>query len=75
MDKTHYKELIEKYFEETITDVEIKELSDWIKNDRQLHDWWEQEFERSDSSMIMLHCANSDCTADTRRKQWEQKIP
>ena len=34
MDKTHYKELIEKYFEETITDVEIKELSDWIKNDR-----------------------------------------
>ena len=51
MDKTHYKELIEKYFEETITDVEIKELSDWIKNDRQLHDWWEQEFERSDSSM------------------------
>ena len=31
MDKTHYKELIEKYFEETITDVEIKELSDWIK--------------------------------------------
>ena len=30
---------------------EIKELSDWIKNDRQLHDWWEQEFERSDSSM------------------------
>ena len=51
MDKTHYKELIEKYFEETITDVEIKELSDWIKNDRQLHDWWEQEFERTDSSM------------------------
>ena len=51
MDKTHYKELIEKYFEETITDVEIKELSDWIKNDHQLHDWWEQEFERSDSSM------------------------
>ena len=32
MDKTHYKELIEKYFEETITDVEIKELSDLIKN-------------------------------------------
>ena len=43
MDKTHYKELIEKYFEETITDIEIKELSDWIKNDHQLHDWWEQE--------------------------------
>lgn len=54
MDKTHYKELIEKYFEETITDVEIKELSDWIKNDRQLHDWWEQEFERSDSSMNLV---------------------
>ena len=55
MDKTHYKELIEKYFEETITDVEIKELSDWIKNDRQLHDWWEQEFERSDSSMTVSY--------------------
>lgn len=36
MDKIHYKELIEKYFEGNITDTEIKELSDWIKNDRQL---------------------------------------
>ena len=36
MDKIHYKELIEKYFEGNIADTEIKELSDWIKNDRQL---------------------------------------
>ena len=41
MDKIHYKELIEKYFEGNITDTEIKELSDWIKNDRQLQNWWE----------------------------------
>ena len=51
MDKTHYKELIEKYFEGTITDAGIKELSDWIKNDRQLHNWWEQELEKSDSAI------------------------
>jgi len=36
MDKIYYKELIEKYFDGNITDAEIKELSDWIKNDRQL---------------------------------------
>ena len=51
MDKTHYKELIEKYFEETITDVEIKELSDWIKNDRHLQNWWEEEFSKSDAGI------------------------
>ena len=33
MDKIYYKELIEKYFDGNITDAEIKELSDWIKND------------------------------------------
>ena len=65
MDKTHYKELIEKYFEETITDVEIKELSDWIKNDRQLHDWWEQEFERSDSSMNPVSVSYTHLTLPT----------
>ena len=32
MDKIYYKELIEKYFDGNITDAEIKELSDWIKN-------------------------------------------
>ena len=30
------KELIEKYFDGNIADAEIKELSDWIKNDRHL---------------------------------------
>ena len=43
MDKIYYKELIEKYFDGNITDAEIKKLSDWIKNDRQLQNWWEQE--------------------------------
>ena len=39
MDKIYYKELIEKYFDGNITDAEIKELSDWIKNDRHLQNW------------------------------------
>ena len=43
MDKIYYKELIEKYFDGNITDAEIKELSDWIKNDRHLQNWWEEE--------------------------------
>ena len=51
MDKTYYKELIEKYFEGNITDDEIKELSGWIKNDRRLQDWWEDEFSRSDTDI------------------------
>lgn len=51
MDKIHYKELIEKYFEGSITDDEIKELSDWIKNDRRLQNWWEQEFAKSDAAI------------------------
>lgn len=51
MDKTHYKELIERYFEGNITDEEIRELSDWIKNDRRLQDWWEREFAKSDATI------------------------
>lgn len=51
MDKTYYKELIEKYFEGNITDAEIKTLSDWIKNDRQLENWWEEEFSKSDADI------------------------
>ena len=51
MDKIHYKELIEKYFEGNIADTEIKELSDWIKNDRQLQNWWEQQFTKSDAAI------------------------
>ena len=51
MDKIHYKELIEKYFEGNIADTEIKELSDWIKNDRHLQNWWEEEFSKSDAGI------------------------
>lgn len=51
MDKIYYKELIEKYFEGNITDAEIKELSDWIKNDRRLQNWWEEEFSKSDADI------------------------
>ena len=51
MDKIYYKELIEKYFDGNITDAEIKKLSDWIKNDRHLHNWWEEEFSKSDAGI------------------------
>ena len=51
MDKIYYKELIEKYFDGNITDAEIKELSDWIKNDRHLQNWWEEEFSKSDADI------------------------
>ena len=30
---------------------EIKELSDWIKNDRHLQNWWEEEFAKSDAGI------------------------
>ena len=49
MDKIYYKELIEKYFDGNITDAEIKKLSDWIKNDRHLQNWWDEEFSKSDA--------------------------
>ena len=51
MDKIYYKELIEKYFDGNITDAKIKELSDWIKNDRHLQNWWEEEFSKSDAGI------------------------
>ena len=51
MDKIYYKELIEKYFDGNITDAEIKKLSDWIKNDRHLQNWWEEEFSKSDAGI------------------------
>ena len=55
MDKIYYKELIEKYFDGNITDAEIKELSDWIKNDRHLQNWWEEEFSKSDAGINPVH--------------------
>ena len=51
MDKIYYKELIEKYFDGNITDAAIKKLSDWIKNDRHLQNWWEEEFSKSDAGI------------------------
>ena len=51
MDKIYYKELIEKYFDGNITDAEIKELSDWIKNDRHLQNSWEEQFSKSDADI------------------------
>lgn len=50
MDKVHYKEPVEKYFEGDIAGTETEELSDRIKNDRQLQNWWKQEFAKSDAA-------------------------
>ena len=69
MDKTYYKELIEKYFEGNITDDEIKELSGWIKNDRRLQDWWENEFSRSDTDI------NPIPVSKKRHKEKRKKEP
>lgn len=55
MDKIHYKELIEKYFEGNIADTEIKELSDWIKNDRQLQNWWNRSLP-SRMPLLIRYC-------------------
>ena len=48
MEKEYYKNLAEKYFAGNITEAEISELAGWIRNNVQLSDWWEEEFEKSD---------------------------
>ena len=49
MEKEYYKNLAEKYFAGDITEAEISELAGWIRNNVQLSDWWEEEFEKSDT--------------------------
>ena len=49
MEKEYYKNLAEKYFAGDITEEEISELAGWIRNNVQLSDWWEEEFEKSDT--------------------------
>lgn len=49
MEKEYYKNLAEKYFAGDITEAEINELAGWIRNNVQLSDWWEEEFEKSDT--------------------------
>ena len=56
MDRKYYIELIEKYHDNTIMDTELKELSDWIKQDRQLQAWWEQEFLKTETTMNPIQC-------------------
>lgn len=78
MDKTYYKELIEKYFEGNITDAEIKTLSDWIKNDCQLQNWWEEEFSKSDADINpvlrdKLFARIKEETRDEKKIQGEEK--
>ena len=76
MDKTYYKELIEKYFEGNITDDEIKELSGWIKNDRRLQDWWEDEFSRSDTDINpILRDKLFARIKDTRKREKKNHSP
>ena len=51
MEKEYYKNLAEKYFAGDITEAEISELTGWIRNNVQLSDWWEEEFEKSDTDI------------------------
>lgn len=51
MKKEYYRTLIEKYFDETITETEVQELVAWIRSDRQLNNWLLRELEQSDDSM------------------------
>lgn len=51
MEKKYYKNLAEKYFAGDITKAEISELAGWIRNNVQLSDWWEEEFEKSDTDI------------------------
>lgn len=51
MEKEYYKNLAEKYFAGDITEAEISELAGWIRNNVQLSDWWEEEFEKSDTDI------------------------
>ena len=51
MEKEYYKNLAEKYSAGDITKAEISELAGWIRNNVQLSDWWEEEFEKSDTDI------------------------
>lgn len=51
MEKEYYKNLAEKYFAGDITEAEISELAGWIRNNVQLSDWWEEEFEKSSANI------------------------
>ena len=51
MEKEYYKNLAEKYFAGDITKAEISELAGWIRNNVQLSDCWEEEFEKSDTDI------------------------
>ena len=54
MEKEYYKNLAEKYFAGDITEAEISELAGWIRNNVQLSDWWEEEFEKSDTDIPLV---------------------
>lgn len=56
MEKEYYKNLAEKYFAGDITEAEISELAGWIRNNVQLSDWWEEEFEKSDTDIPLALC-------------------
>lgn len=51
MEKEYYKNLAEKYFAGDITEAETSELAGWIRNNVQLSDWWEEEFEKSSADI------------------------
>lgn len=66
MEKEYYKNLAEKYFAGDITEAEISELAGWIRNNVQLSDWWEEEFENP--TLTSLSPCATRCSHGSRRK-------
>ena len=51
MEIEYYKKLVEKYLIGDISDTERAELSSWIRSDKRISEWWEQELEKSDRAI------------------------
>ena len=56
MEIEYYKKLVEKYLIGDISDTERAELSSWIRSDKRISEWWEQELEMSDRAIDLSVC-------------------
>ena len=56
MKKEYYKTLIDKYFDNTLTQSELKILIEWIKDDLNLAQWFEEGLNNSDNTIDAALC-------------------
>ena len=56
MKKEYYKKLIDKYFDDALTQSELKELIEWIKGDLNLAQWFEEGLNNSDNTIDAALC-------------------